>query len=129
MPRGISWVSNALTIPSDSGIGFRLPLGVALRKLGDSLKLQFAASNQMESSSTTGPKTTNPQTTVSNGEKPARRTLRRVLIGPPRDVRDPEIFHSLSLIAFLAWAGLGSDALGSSCYAPAQASLALGQHH
>jgi hypothetical protein len=34
-----------------------------------------------------------------NGEK---RTLSRILIGPARDVKDPEIFHSLSLVAFLA---------------------------
>ncbi len=50
------------------------------------------------------------------------------LIGPPRDVRDPHIFHSLSLIAFLAWVGLGSDGLSSSCYGPQEAFLALGPH-
>src|SRR6202521_4556048 len=68
------------------------------------------------------------KTTSASPEKPARRTLRSVLIGPPRDVRDPEIFHSLSLIAFLAWVGLGSDGLSSSCYGPEQAFLALGHH-
>ena len=41
-------------------------------------------------------------------------TLSERLIGPARDVRDPGIFHSLSLIAFLAWVGLGSDGLSSS---------------
>jgi amino acid transporter len=81
----------------------------------------------MASASTTGSKI-NPQATVSNPKKPARRTLRHVFIGPPRDVRDPEIFHSLSLIAFLAWVGLGSDGLSSSCYGPEQAFLALGHH-
>jgi amino acid transporter len=54
--------------------------------------------------------------------------LAAVLIGPPRDVRDPGIFHSLSLVAFLAWVGLGSDGLSSSCYGPEEAFLALGQH-
>ncbi|HTW87016.1 MAG TPA: APC family permease, partial [Candidatus Binataceae bacterium] len=57
-----------------------------------------------------------------------KRTLAAVLIGPPRNVRDPGIFHSLSLIAFLAWVGLGSDGLSSSCYGPEEAFLALGQH-
>jgi amino acid transporter len=61
----------------------------------------------------------------SNGEK---RTLSRILIGPARDVKDPHIFHSLSLIAFLAWVGLGSDGLSSSCYGPEEAFLALGPH-
>lgn len=61
----------------------------------------------------------------TNGEK---RTLSRILIGPARDVKDPHIFHSLSLIAFLAWVGLGSDGLSSSCYGPEEAFLALGPH-
>src|SRR5436189_2994676 len=50
-----------------------------------------------------------------------RRTLSRVLIGPPRDVRDPKVFHSLSLVAFLAWVGLGADGLSSSSYGPMEA--------
>ena len=57
-----------------------------------------------------------------------RRTLSNVIIGPPRDLRDPSIFHSLSLVAFLAWVGLGSDGLSSSCYGPEEAFLALGPH-
>jgi amino acid transporter len=59
---------------------------------------------------------------------PEKRTLSGLLIGPPRDVRDPEVFHNLSLIAFLAWVGLGSDGLSSSCYGPEEAFLALGHH-
>jgi amino acid transporter len=57
-----------------------------------------------------------------------RRTLTSLFIGPPRDVHDPQIFHSLSLVAFLAWVGLGSDGLSSSCYGPEEAFLALGSH-
>jgi amino acid transporter len=57
-----------------------------------------------------------------------RRTLTRLFIGRPRDVRDPNLFHSLSLVAFLAWVGLGSDGLSSSCYGPEEAFLALGSH-
>src|ERR1700720_399463 len=55
-----------------------------------------------------------------------RRTISRVLIGPAKDLRDPQIFHSLSLIAFLARVGLGSEGLSSSCYGPEEAFLALG---
>src|SRR5215469_11886286 len=70
------------------------------------------------------------ETTSSIGVRPngAKRTLSDVLIGPPRDVRDPQIFHNLSLVAFLSWVGLGSDGLSSSCYGPEEAFLALGQH-
>jgi amino acid transporter len=64
----------------------------------------------------------------SNGGKGPRRTLSDVLIGPPRDVRDSQVFHRLSLVAFLAWVGLGSDGLSSSCYGPQEAFLALGPH-
>ncbi|MGA6972931.1 MAG: hypothetical protein WBY93_14955, partial [Candidatus Binatus sp.] len=64
--------------------------------------------------------------TSSSAQKSGKRTISDVLIGPPRDVRDPEIFHSLSLVAFLAWVGLGSDGLSSSCYGPEEAFLALG---
>jgi amino acid transporter len=34
----------------------------------------------------------------------------------------------MSLVAFLAWVGLGSDGLSSSCYGPEEAFIALGQH-
>jgi len=57
-----------------------------------------------------------------------KRTFTNVFAGKPRDVRDPETFHSLSLVAFLAWIGLGSDGLSSSCYGPEEAFLALGPH-
>src|SRR5579885_1295770 len=57
-----------------------------------------------------------------------KRTFTHLLIGPPRDIRDPNVFHRLSLIAFLAWVGLGSDGLSSSCYGPEEAFLALGHH-
>src|ERR1700685_757863 len=68
------------------------------------------------------------KTTSASPERTGKRTLSDVIIGPPRDVRDPEIFHSLSLVAFLAWVGLGSDGLSSSCYGPEEAFLALGSH-
>src|ERR1700684_2500330 len=70
--------------------------------------------------------TTGSKITTSAREKSGKRTISDVLIGPPRDVRDPRLFHSLSLIAFLAWVGLGSDGLSSSCYGPEEAFLALG---
>jgi len=84
----------------------------------------------MASSTTSGSKTNGNgnKDTISNKWKSGKRTLSDVLIGPARDVRDPEVFHSLSLVAFLAWVGLGSDGLSSSCYGPEQAFLALGHH-
>ncbi len=45
----------------------------------------------------------------------------RRLFGAPRDVQDPGVFHKISLIAFLAWIGLGADGLSSSAYGPAEA--------
>src|SRR6478672_1609604 len=54
--------------------------------------------------------------------------LRRFLFGPPKDVRDPHAFHKLSLIALLAWVGLGADGLSSSAYGPDEAFRQLGEH-
>ncbi len=54
--------------------------------------------------------------------------IRNFLIGPPRDVKDPEAFHKVSLIALLAWIGLGADGLSSSAYGPDEAFRALGTH-
>ena len=55
-------------------------------------------------------------------------TLRRWLIGKPRDPMDPETRRHVALIAFFAWVGLGADGLSSACYGPEEAYLALGGH-
>src|SRR3954466_1105711 len=47
------------------------------------------------------------------------------LFGRARDLRDPKVFHQMSLVAFLAWVGLGADGLSSSAYGPAAAVHAL----
>src|SRR5258708_4244083 len=54
--------------------------------------------------------------------------VRRFLFGPPKDVKDPDAFHKLSLVALLAWVGLGADGLSSSAYGPEEAFRALGEH-
>jgi len=41
---------------------------------------------------------------------------------------DPRIFQHVTLVAFLAWVGLGADGLSSSSYGPEEAFKALGQH-
>lgn len=53
---------------------------------------------------------------------------KRTLIGSPRDIKEPSIFHKLSLIPILAWIGLGADGLSSSSYGPDEAFRALGPH-
>lgn len=52
--------------------------------------------------------------------------LGRMVFGERKDPLSPTIFHQVSLIAFLAWVGLGADGLSSSCYGPEEAYLALG---
>lgn len=59
---------------------------------------------------------------------PMWRRLKRSIFGPARDLRDPALVHKVSLIAFLAWVGLGADGLSSSAYGPDIAFRALGQH-
>jgi len=55
-------------------------------------------------------------------------SLKNVLLGKPKDPLDPGVFHQVSLVAFLAWVGLGADGLSSSAYGPEEAYLALGDH-
>src|SRR5437870_5809568 len=55
--------------------------------------------------------------------------FKRVLLGRPRDVLDPGVFHKISLAAFLAWVGLGADGLSSSSYGPEETFKALGPQH
>lgn len=54
--------------------------------------------------------------------------LRRRVFGPPRDPTSPETRHHITLIAFLAWIGLGADGLSSACYGPEEAFKALGSN-
>jgi amino acid transporter len=54
--------------------------------------------------------------------------LRGLLVGGPKNLLDPRIHHTLALIAFFAWVGLGSDGLSSSCYGPEEAFVHLGEH-
>jgi amino acid transporter len=54
--------------------------------------------------------------------------VRNILFGKPKDPLDPRVFHQVTLIAFLAWVGLGADGLSSSAYGPEEAYLALGEH-
>src|SRR6266851_4770983 len=64
-----------------------------------------------------------PEPPLSGWEK-----FKRVLLGGPKDLEDPQLFHTLSLAAFLAWVGLGADGLSSSAYGPEQAFKNLGEH-
>jgi amino acid transporter len=55
-------------------------------------------------------------------------SLHDILFGKPRDLRDRQLFHRLSLVPFLAWIGLGADGLSSSAYGPEEAFRTLGEH-
>lgn len=54
--------------------------------------------------------------------------LKQLFIGRARDLSDQRLFHKISLIAVLAWVGLGADGLSSSCYGPEETFKALGAH-
>jgi amino acid transporter len=54
--------------------------------------------------------------------------FRNALIGKPRNIKDPSLFHRLALIPLLAWIGLGADGLSSASYGPEEAFKALGRH-
>jgi amino acid transporter len=54
--------------------------------------------------------------------------FKRTLIGKPRNIKDPSLFHKLALIPVLAWIGLGADGLSSASYGPEEAFKVLGKH-
>src|SRR5437763_10459187 len=53
--------------------------------------------------------------------------IKRLLLGGKREL-DPTVFHKVSLIALLAWVGLGADGLSSSAYGPEEAFKTRGAH-
>ncbi|MCX6242493.1 MAG: APC family permease [Bacteroidetes bacterium] len=55
--------------------------------------------------------------------------VRKAFVGKARDLKDENIFEKVTLVAILAWVGLGSDGLSSSCYGPEESYRALGQYH
>ncbi len=65
---------------------------------------------------------------VPDNEESQLTRLKHLIIGAPRNVKDPGVFHHISLIAFLAWVGLGADGLSSSSYGPDEAFRAIGNH-
>lgn len=63
------------------------------------------------------------------GDQPSLATrVKTVLVGKPRDLRDQAVFHHVTLVAFLAWVGLGADGLSSACYGPPEAFRNLGEY-
>ena len=54
--------------------------------------------------------------------------VRSWVVGRPRDLTDRTLFHKVSLVAVLAWVGLGADGLSSSCYGPEETFKALGHY-
>ncbi len=69
---------------------------------------------------------------MASDETPAGKNvagkIARAVLGAPKQIDDPHIFHKMALIPVLAWIGLGADGLSSSSYGPEEAYLALGQH-
>jgi len=58
----------------------------------------------------------------------AAERLKNIILGSPRNINDPTIFHKIALIPILAWIGLGADGLSSSSYGPEEAFRVLGSH-
>lgn len=82
----------------------------------------------MQKMSDSGTGDSEPPDSINGEDVSLRRRIKRAVIGAPRDVKDPGIYHRISLVAFLAWVGLGADGLSSSAYGPDEAFRALGQH-
>lgn len=55
--------------------------------------------------------------------------VKEFFFGKPKDVHDEHTFHAVSLVAMLAWVGLGADGLSSSAYGPHEAFRALFEYN
>ena len=85
-----------------------------------------SASTESPSSPSEDDSSTNTSGTQLNLDAPSfLERFWNVLQGRPKNFRDPGIFHKISLIAFLAWVGLGADGLSSSAYGPDECFRAL----
>jgi amino acid transporter len=51
--------------------------------------------------------------------------IKHFLLGRAKNPFDPSIFRRISLVALLAWVGLGADGLSSACYGPEHAFVGL----
>ena len=54
--------------------------------------------------------------------------LKNTFFGKAKALQDKGLFHKLTLVAFFAWIGLGSDDISSSCYGPEEAFRNLQGH-
>ena len=70
----------------------------------------------------------NPTSSDSSYPPSRRGRLHALFVGKAKDPLAPDVFHKISLVAFLAWIGLGADGLSSSAYGPDEAFRALGEH-
>src|SRR5438874_10608026 len=68
-----------------------------------------------------------PTAGLPDVREPWTARMKRVLLGRKRELH-PQVFHKVSLIALLAWLGLGADGLSSSAYGPDEAFRTLGAH-
>lgn len=57
-----------------------------------------------------------------------RKKINHLIFGHPLNPFNPNVTRHVSLVALLAWVGLGADGLSSSCYGPEEAYIALGTH-
>jgi amino acid transporter len=67
-------------------------------------------------------------TTTNMTDNSLMRAVKNIFIGRERDLTEHGLFHKLSLVALLAWVGLGADGLSSSCYGPEEAYKVLLGH-
>jgi len=68
-----------------------------------------------------------PTAGLPHVREPWTARIKRLLLGGRREL-DPTVFHKVSLIALLAWVGLGADGLSSSAYGPEEAFRTQGGH-
>lgn len=79
-------------------------------------------------SSTSESASSDPDPSPSRAPVPLHRRIQRAIAGAPRSLEDKGLHHKITLVALLAWVGLGADGLSSSAYGPDEAFRTVGAH-
>jgi hypothetical protein len=77
---------------------------------------------------TSAPAPSDPDPSSPRAPVALHRRVQRVIAGAPRSLEDKGLHHKVTLVALLAWVGLGADGLSSSAYGPDEAFRTVGSH-
>ena len=93
--------------------------------MGPNPTANLASVHRAEKGSPSGPSRVSVWTEARARRRVTKIRWNELVFGKRKDPNDPTVHQHLSLVAFLAWVGLGADGLSSACYGPEETYKAL----